>query len=55
LKEHATSGFWVEEYNKQGNWEPDIRKGETELSLWVNLYKTVADIKRQMSGETMKK
>jgi hypothetical protein len=46
LKEHATSGFRVEEYTKQGNGEPDIGKGEAELSLWVNLYKTVVDIQR---------
>jgi hypothetical protein len=46
LKEHATSGFRVEEYTKQGNGEPDTGKGEAELSLWVNLYKTMADIQR---------
>jgi hypothetical protein len=46
LKKHAISGFRVEEYTKQGNGEPDTRKGEAELSLWVSLYKTVADIQR---------
>jgi hypothetical protein len=52
LKEHATSGFKAEEYTKQGNEEPDIGKGEAELSLWVNLYKAVADVRRNNEGAT---
>jgi hypothetical protein len=48
--EHATSGFRVEEYTKQGKGEPDTGKGEAELPLWVNLYKTVDDIQRAYVG-----